>query len=661
MDEHKGHDNVLAAKERTEQQEAGEHCEQFFTELLQCVEGARAKVRARIRQQQMAAEREAEGTIKELEQEMAELKRRDVVLQRLSQQDDVHFLKEVQQIPASYETKTFNLKTLPLLSSPFELIKKSVSELKDRVKDACLKFEVKVNEKETTIFLEVKDFSHCSGCVRSPSVLLENLPWTFVIQPCTAENTTFLSFYLAASSQVKNNYCMSCISDCWNQEEQKGVGPQTCPQCRETFSPRPVLNKSVVLADLVEKLRTTPPQLNPFQLPYAGPDDVICDVCTERKFKAVKSCLVCVASYCESHIQAHYQSDALKKHTLTEASYALRENICPQHNRLLEVFCRTDGICICVLCAMDEHKGHDNVLAATERAEQQKTFEKAKKLCQELIERRNEELHMLNTVCVKDAAQEAGEHCEQVFTELFQCVEGARAKARARIREQHMAAEREAEGTIKELEQEMAELKRRDVALQRLSQQDDAHFLKEVQQIPTSYESKTFNLPTLPLLTSPFELIKKSVSEFKDRVKDACFRCEVEVSEEGTTIFLEVKDFSHCSGCVRSPSILLENLPWTIFIKPHTDGNERFLSFYLDASSQVENKSCTVEACLKVINQQDVKKSFSRKIIHKFCDEQSDWGFRKFMPWNDLMNPAKGFVKNDKVIFLVTLWAKRDD
>ncbi|KAL2083407.1 hypothetical protein ACEWY4_021180 [Coilia grayii] len=455
-----------------------------------------------------------------------------------------------------------------------------------------------------------------------------------------------------------HSYCMSCISDCWNQEEQKGVGPHTCPQCRETFSPRPVLKKSVVLAELVEKLRTTQPQLDSIQLPYARPGDVICDVCTERKFKAVKSCIVCVASYCESHIQPHYQSTALKKHTLTNASDQLHDNICPQHNRLLEVFCRTDGICICVLCAMDEHKGHDSVLAAKERAEQQKTFEKTKKLCQEMIEWRNEELHMLKdgTVYVKDAAREAGEHCEQVFTELLQCVEGTRAKVRARIREQQMAAEREAEGTIKELEQEMAELKRRDVALQRLSQQDDVHFLKELQQIPTSYETKTFDLRLLS-----FELMKKSVSELKDILEDACSKFEVKVSEEETIIFFEVKDLSHRSGRVRSPTVVLEDLSLNIVVRSYTDGKTHFLSFYLDASSQIEGKSCTVEACLKVINQQDVKKSFSRKITHKFCGKKSFWGFLKFMPWNDLMNPAKGFVKDDKVIFLVTFWANRDD
>ena len=48
----------------------------------------------RIREQQMAAESQAEETLKELEQEIAELKRRGAELERLSQEDDhIHYLQ----------------------------------------------------------------------------------------------------------------------------------------------------------------------------------------------------------------------------------------------------------------------------------------------------------------------------------------------------------------------------------------------------------------------------------------------------------------------------------------------------------------------------------------------------------------------------------------
>uniref|UniRef100_A0A4W5Q7P9 FinTRIM family, member 11 n=1 Tax=Hucho hucho TaxID=62062 RepID=A0A4W5Q7P9_9TELE len=46
-----------------------------------------------------------------------------------------------------------------------------------------------------------------------------------------------------------HNYCMDCIKCYWDQ-----LLVCNCPQCRQTFTPRPVLNKNTVMADLVETL-----------------------------------------------------------------------------------------------------------------------------------------------------------------------------------------------------------------------------------------------------------------------------------------------------------------------------------------------------------------------------------------------------------------------
>lgn len=99
--------------------------------------------------------------------------------------------------------------------------------------------------------------------------------------------------------------------------------------------------------------------------------DVLCDFCVIKKNKAVKSCLTCLTSFCETHLQAHYEYPALMKHKLVAATGQLREKICGEHDKLLEVFCRSDQVCVCVLCIMDEHKKHDIVSAAAERTEKQ--------------------------------------------------------------------------------------------------------------------------------------------------------------------------------------------------------------------------------------------------------------------------------------------------
>ncbi len=110
--------------------------------------------------------------------------------------------------------------------------------------------------------------------------------------------------------QCGHSYCKSCITGCWDQEDQMRV--YSCPQCRQTFSPRPPLARNTMLTELVEKLKTKLPADY-----YAGAGDVQCDVYTGRKCKAVKSCLVCQESYCQTHFDRHEEFHSRKPHKVT--------------------------------------------------------------------------------------------------------------------------------------------------------------------------------------------------------------------------------------------------------------------------------------------------------------------------------------------------------
>uniref|UniRef100_A0A671NJX0 Uncharacterized protein n=1 Tax=Sinocyclocheilus anshuiensis TaxID=1608454 RepID=A0A671NJX0_9TELE len=168
-----------------------------------------------------------------------------------------------------------------------------------------------------------------------------------------------------------HSYCKSCITGCWDQEDQMRV--YSCPQCRQTFKidrhthTHTHTHTNIYLAELVEKLKETKLTADC----YAGAGDVQCDVCTGRKYKAVKSCLMCQESYCQTHFERHEEFHSRKPHKVIDATGRLEEMICQKHEKHLEMYCITDQQCICELCTIYEHKNHDTVSAAAQRTENQ--------------------------------------------------------------------------------------------------------------------------------------------------------------------------------------------------------------------------------------------------------------------------------------------------
>ncbi|XP_050959185.1 E3 ubiquitin-protein ligase TRIM47-like [Labeo rohita] len=223
-----------------------------------------------------------------------------------------------------------------------------------------------------------------------------------------------------------HNFCRTCLDKCWTNTQI-----YCCPSCKETFSRRPDLEINTTsgaitggefrmaiqramigergtgkqpllrgtnlhLLSLPQKQILHRPQVNvllrgprnhsdtseynaesfaeQFQEKLnLGKSDVFCDFCVERKQKAVKSCLTCQSSYCETHLEPHHRVPRLKKHKLINAVKNLDDYIYQKHEKPLEVFCRDDQTCVCLSCTEGGHRTHNSV-PVKEKIEQKKAL-----------------------------------------------------------------------------------------------------------------------------------------------------------------------------------------------------------------------------------------------------------------------------------------------
>lgn len=154
-----------------------------------------------------------------------------------------------------------------------------------------------------------------------------------------------------------HNFCRSCLNETWVVQGP----PYRCPQCRTVYQVRPQLHKNTVLCAVVEQFlqaeqaRTPVDDWIPPTRSAASSSDtqVSCDHCLKEV--AVKTCLVCMASFCQEHLRPHLDSPAFQDHPLQPPVRDLLRRKCSRHNRLREMFCPEHGECICHICLV-EHK-----------------------------------------------------------------------------------------------------------------------------------------------------------------------------------------------------------------------------------------------------------------------------------------------------------------
>ncbi|XP_069014955.1 E3 ubiquitin-protein ligase TRIM39-like [Embiotoca jacksoni] len=249
-------------------------------------------------------------------------------------------------------------------------------------------------------------------------------------------------------------------------------------------------------------------------------EEVLCDVCLgEGRPKAVKSCLVCLTSFCEEHLKSH--AARFTKHKLIEPVANMEDRMCPKHQRLLELFCKKDQTCVCVLCTETDHRAHYTVPVEREwtdkKAQLKRTEIDVQQMIQDRVKKVEEVKHSLELN--KASAQREIEESMQVFSELVRSIQRTQAELVLVIEEKQRQTERRAEGLVAELQQEITELQRRNTDLENVARTDHIHFLKSFPALITPPAVKDWSETSVPTDTC-VGMIRRSVSKVEAALSD---------------------------------------------------------------------------------------------------------------------------------------------
>ncbi|XP_034391886.1 E3 ubiquitin-protein ligase TRIM47-like isoform X2 [Cyclopterus lumpus] len=365
-----------------------------------------------------------------------------------------------------------------------------------------------------------------------------------------------------------HSYCLRCINAFWDVRNNRREG-YSCPQCRQTYSSRPDLKRSTLVAALLEEHERTTSR----NAAAAAPGDVQCDACTGRKRKAWMFCLVCVASYCETHLKPHFEVAPLRAHGLIQASARAKDSLCVRHGKLPELYCRSDQQFACVLCALEEHRGHDTVTVLTEQCDTQGRLERGKQEVADRVlnsERTMTELRQA-AGSIRDAAWKVCDDYERLCVErirtFVRSVERKRSEMREKVGEAEKAGVDWTNSRLGQLEREVLELRRREDNLDQLSLIED----------PIQFLQGFHALGCLPVFTDSHEgldMLTEFTSTQTDKLKNICSKEKKEL-------------FSHSEEHLlsKTPRLLQEKTSRTCLLK-------RF------RNSTVEVDPNTVAACL---------------------------------------------------------------
>eukprot|EP00071_Canis_lupus_P056905 XP_851858.2 tripartite motif-containing protein 65 [Canis lupus familiaris] len=229
-------------------------------------------------------------------------------------------------------------------------------------------------------------------------------------------------------------FCRACIRD-WG-----GRCDKACPECREPFPDVAELRRNVALSAVLEVMRARPapaPGSDPAATPGAAP--------------------------------APGPGPGAR---------------CPRHGRPLDLFCRTEGLCVCSACTVNECRLHERALLDVERREREAQLRAMLEVTQQQATQAESQLEELQRQSsqIQSSAHTLASAISGKFSCLLQALEMRRALALEDIKAAKTQALAQAQDTEQQLRSHLEALSRYDRRVRDvLEHLDDRTFLQESQ------------------------------------------------------------------------------------------------------------------------------------------------------------------------------------
>ncbi|XP_046891631.1 finTRIM family, member 86 [Hypomesus transpacificus] len=253
-----------------------------------------------------------------------------------------------------------------------------------------------------------------------------------------------------------HSYCLACIHRHWDRGSTRGQ--YSCPQCRQTFSPRPSLARSTMLMEAIEKLST---QKENQESPYL----------------TLSSAPPSMPIYLEVLPNTGPGSGPrpARHGSVYPQLPTVAPRPCPQHQRPMELYCHDDKECVCDECCHRGHQGHWVVRPEEARQERQQELAQMQAETQRRMQETEMELKELpqRARLHKTSFQALQKEGVDVFAELQQSVGQVGTQVCDLLSAHESTLGSRAEGQIHSLEQEVAQLRWKEQELARLAGMED--------------------------------------------------------------------------------------------------------------------------------------------------------------------------------------------